>query len=211
MPNAAHHTLRYEAQRGRLLDAAATVFLEHGFGITTVDLIAAEAKASKKTLYSYLASKEEIFIAAIKRVCERTLAPLYEFEIHDNDPEKLLIAFGLRLLAQVLSPEAIAVYRVAISEATRFPELSRLFYENGPATVQSILSRRLSDLRDAGCLHLDSPDEIASLFIQMVAGEAKSKAAMAVCAPPSPEDSRIHVTKVTRLLLRALPNPEHKA
>lgn len=131
---------RAAAQRERLLDAAAEVFLEHGFGIATVDIIAARAKASKKTLYSYFHRKEDIFVAAVERLCQRTLQPLHELEINDNDPERLLVAFGTRLLAQVLTPEAIAIHRVAISEATRFPELSRLVDERRTLAMHRVRS-----------------------------------------------------------------------
>jgi len=204
MPDMAPPKPRAIAQRERLLDAAAEVFLEHGFGIATVDIIATRAKASKKTLYSYFDRKEDIFVAAVQRLCERTLQPLHELEINDSDPERLLIAFGTRLLAQVLTPEAIAIHRVAISEATRFPELSRLFYQTGPATVQRILCDHLAVLRDTGKLQFDDTEAIASLFIQMVLGEPQRKAAMAVSDAPSTDEARRHVTTVTRLLLRAL-------
>lgn len=199
---------RAAAQRERLLDAAAEVFLEHGFGIATVDIIATRAKASKKTLYSYFGRKEDIFVAAVERLCARTLQPLHELEINDSDPERLLIAFGTRLLAQVLTPEAIAIHRVAISEATRFPELSRLFYQTGPATVQRILCGRLATLRDTGKLDFADTEAIASLFIQMVLGEPQRKTAMAVSDAPSPDEAQRHVTAVTRLLLHAL-GPEN--
>ena len=204
MTNAAPKNPRMEARRNRLLDAAAEVFLDHGFGIATVDVIAAHAKASKKTLYSYFSSKDDIFVAAVERLCHRTLLPLRDLEVDEKDPKSLLVSFGTRLLAQVLSPEAIAIHRVAISEATRFPELSRLFYQTGPATVQRILSRHLEALRDTGQLHLTNPDEIASLFIQMVLGEAQRKVAMAVSAPPSPEEARLHASMAADLLLRGL-------
>lgn len=193
-----------EVQRERLLDAAADVFLEHGFGMTTVDLIAAHAKASKKTLYFYFSSKEEIFVAAVERLCGHTLAPLHELEVAYDDPEILLVEFGSRLLAQVLTPQAIALHRVAISEATRFPDLAQLFYRTGPATVQRILSERLRVLQDSGRLQLDDAEGIASLFIQMVLGEAQRKCAMAVCSPPTPEEARQHTSRAAKLLLRAL-------
>lgn len=195
---------RAQAQRDRLLDAAAEVFLEHGFGIATVDVIAARAKASKKTLYSYFANKDEIFVGAVERLCQRTLLPLHHLQTEEEDPRRFLVAFGTRLLAQVLSPEAIAIYRMAISEATRFPELSRLFYRTGPATVHAILSERLTALRNSGRLQLDSPEIIASLFIHMVLGEAQRKVALAVSGPPSPEEALAHASLVAALLLGGL-------
>lgn len=199
-------SLRAEAARERLIEAAAEIFLEHGFGMATVDVIAHHAKASKKTLYSHFAGKEEIFVAAVERLCQRTLAPLHQLDIQGDDPEALLVEFGTRLLAQVLAPEAIALHRVAISEATRFPDLARLFYRTGPAMVQRILSERLAALRESGRLRLDDSGRIASLFIQMVLGEAQRKTALAVAPPPTANEARRHAAAVARLLLRALPN-----
>lgn len=204
MLNTAPQKPRAQAQRDRLLDAAAEVFLEHGFGIATVDVIAAKAKASKKTLYSYFGSKEEIFTATVEHLCQRTLLPLRQLEIDEKDPENLLVIFGVRLIAQILSPEAIAIHRMAISEATRFPELSRLFYRTGPATAQSILTKRLAALQDAGGTQLGNPETIASLFIQMILGEAQRKVALAVSPPPSPEEAMAHASMVSDLLLRGL-------
>lgn len=208
MPKAIKISKRADAQRDRLLDAAEDIFLQNGFGITTVDSIAAHAKASKWTLYSYFGSKENIFIATMERLCERALAPLHKLAVECDDPETLLIEFGIQLLTGMLSPEGIAIHRVVVSEAIRFPDLAKLFYQI-PAKVQRILSERLSALKIAGKLQIDDPHFIAGLFIQMILGEAQQKAMLAISPAPTVEDARRHSAAVSKLLLYAIGGPAH--
>lgn len=195
---------RQDVQRERLLAAAAQVFLEHGFGLATVDVIAARAKASKKTLYAHFAHKEEIFVAAVERLCREALSPLHGLAPDETDPGRFLVAFGTRLLAQVLSPQAVALHRMAIAEAVRFPEFSRLFHRTGPAMVQAILAQRLASFSQAGQMPLADPDMVASLFIQMVLGEFQRQVGMAVRAPPGPAEAAAHTARVAALLLRGV-------
>ena len=60
--------------RGRLLDAAETVFARLGLGPATVADITAEAEVSRAGFYVYFASKEEIFRVLAGRVRDAFLA-----------------------------------------------------------------------------------------------------------------------------------------
>ncbi|MFF3306114.1 TetR/AcrR family transcriptional regulator [Streptomyces sp. NPDC002952] len=60
--------------RGRLLDAAETVFARLGHGAATVGDITAEAEVSRAGFYVYFASKEEIFRVLAARVRDAFLA-----------------------------------------------------------------------------------------------------------------------------------------
>ena len=51
--------------RAALLDAAARVFAERGFGGASVEAIAAEAGYTRGAFYSNFASKEELFVALL--------------------------------------------------------------------------------------------------------------------------------------------------
>lgn len=49
------------AKQGQILSGARRVFLREGFAAASTDVIAREAGVSKRTLYSYYPSKEELF------------------------------------------------------------------------------------------------------------------------------------------------------
>ena len=52
--------------RAALLDAAARVFVDRGFGGATVEAIAAEAGYTRGAFYSNFANKEELFVALLQ-------------------------------------------------------------------------------------------------------------------------------------------------
>lgn len=65
-----------ERRRRRILSSAIEVFAERGFGLASVDVICRGAGLSKGGLYTYFASKEELFVAACGLVFEERFAQL---------------------------------------------------------------------------------------------------------------------------------------
>ena len=55
-----------EAKRRRILDGARNMFLREGISSLTMDQIASRQGVSKKTLYKYFSSKEELIEAAVE-------------------------------------------------------------------------------------------------------------------------------------------------
>jgi AcrR family transcriptional regulator len=68
----------YRIATDRILDAATAVFAREGFDRANMDVIAAEADATKPTLYSRFGSKEGLFRAAVEREYELRKARLFE-------------------------------------------------------------------------------------------------------------------------------------
>ena len=59
---------RARAKRDQILAGARRVFLRDGFAAASTDAIAAEAKVSKRTLYVYYPSKEELFAGVMREL-----------------------------------------------------------------------------------------------------------------------------------------------
>ena len=59
-----------------ILDAATKLFHERGFSQATTDEIAAEARITKRTMYRYFGSKEELLAAIQEQFLERLLQPI---------------------------------------------------------------------------------------------------------------------------------------
>ena len=68
----------YRIASERILDAATTVFAREGFDRANMDVIAAEAQATKPTLYARFGSKEGLFEAAVEREYEMRKARLFD-------------------------------------------------------------------------------------------------------------------------------------
>ena len=54
------------SRREDVIKTAISLFSKHGFNGTGVDMIMREAKVSKKTMYSYFRSKDELILAALQ-------------------------------------------------------------------------------------------------------------------------------------------------
>lgn len=158
--------LRRQGKVRQIVDAAREVFLEYGFSAASMDEIVRRAGVSKRTLYSYYAGKDEIFID----VMQQQLGLLYEnFETGRKTSEVLadqLQRIGIEMLRIANSPETLSLFRITAAEAHRFPTLARQFFEQSFEKVidgiAAILDReiqesglRVADTKQAGELFLD--------------------------------------------------------
>jgi AcrR family transcriptional regulator len=148
---------RREARRNAILDVAAQSFLEHGYAATTMSAIAAALGGSKGTLWSYFPSKEVLFAAVIDRVTKAFRAQLSLILNPRDGVETALRRFCLEFLRKVTSPEAIALHRLVVGEANRFPEMGRIFYERAPRQTQQLLAAFIGAAMADGLLRREDP------------------------------------------------------
>src|ERR1700712_4673356 len=120
-------------KRAQILNGAATVFAADGYEGASMAGIAAVAGVSKGTLYNHFDSKAALFTAYVGEKCDQNLAHVFDGADHDGDPADVLRGIGERMLRMMLSDVGLAIYRVVIAEAAKFPDLARGFFEAGPA------------------------------------------------------------------------------
>lgn len=140
-----------EARRLSFVQAAGKLFIEQGFGAVTMEAIAAEAGASKVTLYSYFPSKEALFGAFAAEAGKGSIETL-ETSKEEAGLQATLQHLGLAYLDLVTRPEVVRLNRLIIGEAGRHPQLSRIFYENGPRQTLVSICNVLDSLMQRGLL-----------------------------------------------------------
>ena len=158
-----------------VLEAARRIFLANGFSLATTDMIQQAAGVSKSTVYSHYPNKEALFRAVVDAECERFIETARALRFSDQNLKATLTEMGTAYLAMALSPDTLAIIRIIISEAPRFPELARRFYLTGPGAMNNFVSEMLEaamakDQLDLGGIGRDAA---ASLFMNMVRGEAQ--------------------------------------
>ncbi|MGE4372025.1 MAG: TetR/AcrR family transcriptional regulator [Xanthobacter sp.] len=117
--------------QGRIRRAARILFLEKGYGATSMDAVAAAAPVSKRTLYHHFPGKAALFAAVIAEAWSHlTSAPLLT-ESGGQTPRAVLEGFVARLEAHWAQPDVIPLLRLVIAETPRFPELSEAFFAAG--------------------------------------------------------------------------------
>jgi TetR/AcrR family transcriptional repressor of mexJK operon len=154
-----------------ILAAARRTFLASGFGAVSMDAIAREAGASKATLYAYFSSKEELFGAVVTSEGERYFRGFSAHELDPLEVEASLTEIARRFLGLVLSPDAIAVNRITIAEAVRFPQLGEIFWRAGPERTRSQIEAFLRRATVAGTLDIADARLAAEQFIALLRGD----------------------------------------
>ncbi len=188
----------------RVLAAAAEIFLDRGFGLATMDEVAKAAGASKKTLYQHFANKDEAFIAVVAWLCDVTVDQLRALQIGAESPPVALHSFARRLIDLLLLPETLALHRMVMAEATRFPDLGLLFHQRGPEQVHATLCAYLQGQVAKGRLNLCSVGMAAECFIAMATSEIQRKALFGVeIDPPGPVREEKALAAVAFLLAYA--------
>lgn len=161
----------------RILDIAAGLFLEIGYGDTTIELVAEKARISKRTLYARYPDKAALFGAVVRRIVGRLRPPDVSGLFIGGSLEEILTRLAGIILRAALDPQALALHRVIMAESTRFPELA--------AAVADRSAGREAIERIAALLQRESPgkrldDErarfAATQFLQMVIASPQRRA-----------------------------------
>jgi len=154
-------------KRGAILEGAGRVFASHGYEGASMADITRAAGVSKGTIYHHFTGKAELFGAYVAQQCAANFAPLFDAAQPAGDTASTLRDIGARMVHLLLSPAGLAVDRIVVSEAARFPELARAFYDAGPARAIAGLAAWLSAQVAHGHLALDDPEFAAEQFFSL--------------------------------------------
>ena len=160
-PPLARREERRQDRRNALVRVAMQSFVEHGYAATSMSSIAAAAGGSKATLWTYFASKAELFGAALDEATaahQRDLAAL--LDPRDNLTDALR-RFCRRFVKTIISPHAIALHRLVEAEGARFPEIGAIFYERAPKATLDMLARFIDEAMAQGELRRDDATRAA--------------------------------------------------
>jgi AcrR family transcriptional regulator len=151
----------------RILDAATSLFLRHGFDATSCEQVVALAGAGKASLYARYANKEALFAAVMRDHVERSPAPAGDVPA-DLPLQARLRTVGRSILTHALQPEVIALMRVVLATAHRMPDLARMADRIGR---DSAVQRVAAIIAGSGAdrePHMDRPLAVANTFIDLV-------------------------------------------
>ena len=157
-------------KRAAIEAAAGRVFLRDGFAGASMDAIAREAKVSKATLYSHFQGKDDLFGAIVRGNCRQMLVDIESSIAAGLGPRELLTAVGLKFLKNMMSDEVMAVYRILVSEAPRFPALGRAVQNAGPGPSCLGLADYFRDQTAKGTLYVPDAEVAADQFFGAILG-----------------------------------------
>jgi AcrR family transcriptional regulator len=158
-------------KRKAIVEAATTTFLQKGYLGTSMDEIAALAGVSKQTVYKHFADKERLFSEVVTSTVDEASDPVRAEVLELRDTGDLaadLRDLARRQLTLVMQPKLMQLRRLVIAESSRFPELGRTFYEQGPGRTIAALAATFERLAARGLLAVDDPNLAAAQFNWLV-------------------------------------------
>lgn len=162
-------------KRVAIIEAAADLFVTHGYGIT-MDAIAGRAGVSKQTIYNLFSTKEDLFGAVIADRGERVFG-LLSRPPADANPADVLRQVGRQFLALIAGGPAICVQRMIVMAGSD-SDIAARYYENGPRRAIGLLAAYLRQETEKGRLAVPDPELAAEAFFGMLNGHIQMRTLM---------------------------------
>lgn len=153
--------------RERILQAAMDTFVELGYTGASTLKIATRAQVSKRELYALFGTKQAMLAACIADRAGRMRLPARQPPLHRDELATLLTRLGATVLREVSQPGVIAVFRLAITEAQRAPEVAATL-ESARQSVRYAVRDITGQARSAGLIDPHAPHDMDVRFLALL-------------------------------------------
>ena len=187
------------SQRQQQIETAAYEVLEaKGYGGTSMQGIAKQARASNETLYNWYGDKQGLFQALVMRNAEEVKTHL-EAELQtDHDALAILGTLGPKLLKLLTGDRAIALNRAAAADNSG--ELGATLSRAGREAVLPLLEQVLVRARHEGHLRFEHPDEAVGLYLDLLIGDQQIRRVIGRLPAPTAEFCALRSERAVGLL-----------
>lgn len=158
-----------------IIQTVGDMFLEHGYSRVSINAIIAQIGGSKRDLYAQFGDKEGLFRCVIADVCRQVLDPLKALPVDGETIEQALKSFGTIFLSVLLSDRVIALQKLVLSEASRYPEFAQTFVELGPVSAYRLAAEILTKKSAEGEIKVTQPQVMGALFCDMLISDLQFK------------------------------------
>ncbi len=187
-------------KRAAIIDAATDLFAARGYGAVSMESIARAADVSKATLYAHFESKDCLFASIVGTACRENFVLGEDLPDGNTDVAAALTAFGGRVLRFFLGDRSLAIHRLVVAETARFPELGRIFYDNGPRAVRAMLAAWMARMDQ---LSVPEPEIAADQFLGLLRAGLFTRATLGLGGNPSDAEIDATVAVTVQTFLRA--------
>ncbi|MBB3844970.1 TetR/AcrR family transcriptional regulator [Xanthomonas arboricola] len=193
--------VRTEEKRHAIVQAASEVFLELGFEGASMSQIAARVGGSKRTLYGYFPSKEELFVAFAKDMSDRYIDPVLDALSQSNSPvAETLQRFGKDILSFLCAPSSITIWQTIIGVSGR-SDVGALFFTAGPEEGLQRMAGYLQTQMDRGVIRCADVLIASRQFGGLLEAETLMPCLFGALKDPSPEYLREATQRAVALFL----------
>jgi AcrR family transcriptional regulator len=192
------------AIRERVLEAAFTLFRENGFSGTSMLDIVTRARVSKRDLYALFNNKHAVLAACISERAERMRRPLDTTTPVPQTRDALatlLVELGRSILKTVCHPDVLTVFRLAIAESDRAPEIARTLHSSGREANEKALTELVRKAQALGLVLAGDPAVLAVRYLAVLWGDLLIRLLMRVREAPTKREIEIRARAATDTLM----------
>ena len=192
------------AIRERVLKAAFTLFCENGFSSTSMLDIVTHARVSKRDLYALFNNKHAVLAACISERAQQTRRPLDPTTPVPQTRDALatlLVELGRSILKTVCQPEVLTVFRLAIAESDRAPEIARTLHSSGREANEKALTELVRKAQAVGLVLAGDPAVLAVRYLAVLWGDLLIWLLMRVREAPTKREIEIRARAATDTLM----------
>jgi AcrR family transcriptional regulator len=197
-----------ESARERILHAAMEAFVELGYTEASTLNIATRAQVSKRELYALFGNKQAMLAACIADRAGRMRLPT------DLPPPRtreelvaLLSRLGAIALREVSHPGVMAVFRLAIMEAQRAPEVAATL-ESARQLIRTAVNDILKQAQSVGLIGAGDPTEMGSRYFALLWGDLMVSMLLRIREAPGTTEIDRRVRNATEDFLRLCSRPQ---
>lgn len=195
----------HKPKQAAVIQAAAELFVQHGYDGASTEMIAERAGVSRQTIYNQFASKEALFLAVAADLVGEIATSLGEALEGAGDLRNTLLKLGRGILTPIMRPKTIAFYRVVITEAPRFPELARAVHEVNSVAVDNEVAAYLEKQAQ---LLVPDPKLAARHFVALVIHPFSFQLLLGIGANADAPEIGRHLEAAVDAFLRAYGKPK---
>nr|WP_284733902.1 MULTISPECIES: TetR/AcrR family transcriptional regulator [unclassified Dyella] len=153
------------------MHAAMESFMELGYNEASTLKIATRAQVSKRELYALFGSKQAMLAACIADRAGRMRLPTgLPSPLHREELAAMLATLGATVLREVTQPGVMAVFRLAITEAQRAPEVAATL-DTARASIRTAVHGLVAQAQSSGLLAAGDPHEMSARYLALLWGD----------------------------------------
>jgi AcrR family transcriptional regulator len=190
----------------RILSAAFETFTRKGYAETSTLEIATKAKVSKRDLYANFTNKHAMLVACISNRTARMRRSQELPMPHNREAlTSTLTAFAHNVVREVSDPKVVAMFRLAVAEANRSPQIARTLETAGRQATQKRLTDLLRHAKSAELIVGGEPSDMAVQFMGLVWEGLMVSLLLGVATTPGPAEIERRAIKATEAFLALHP------
>jgi AcrR family transcriptional regulator len=191
----------------RIIAAAFKAFMANGYASTSMLEIATRARVSKRDLYANFPSKQAVLLACItNRAARMRLAPDLPAPRSREMLAATLTTFGATVIREVCQPAVTAMFRLAIAEAARSPDVAETL-EASRSVNRNALAALLGEAQAAGILGHGDPLQMMEQFFALLWGDLLLGRLLGVAGAPKPAEIERRAWYATEAFLKLYADP----